>query len=144
MSSSVPALQGSGDPAVGLGDVVPDPAARPARRSFTAEYRARTVAEYEAAPHGQKAAVLRREGLFQSQIREWMAARDALGCGTPVPRRLHRARRQPPRPARRQPNRPARRQPNRPARRQPNRPARPQSNRPPGPQPKRLTSKLQP
>ena len=91
MSSSVPALQGSGDPAVGLGDVVPDPAARPARRSFTAEYRARTVAEYEAAPHGQKAAVLRREGLFQSQIREWMAARDALGCGTPVPRRLHRA-----------------------------------------------------
>jgi hypothetical protein len=40
-----------------------DPAARPVRRSFTAEYRARVVAEYQAAPHGQKAAVLRREGL---------------------------------------------------------------------------------
>jgi transposase len=71
---------------------VPDPAARPVRRSFTAEYRARVVAEYEAAPHGQKAAVLRREGLYQSQIREWRAARDALGRGGPAPRRPHRAR----------------------------------------------------
>jgi len=69
-----------------------DPAARPVRRSFTAEYRARVVAEYEAAPHGQKAAVLRREGLYQSQIREWAAARDALGRGAPAPRRPHRAR----------------------------------------------------
>jgi hypothetical protein len=50
------------------------------------------VAEYEAAPHGQKAAVLRREGLYQSQIREWAAARDALGRGGPAPRRPHRAR----------------------------------------------------
>ena len=89
MSSSVSALQGSSDPA---GEGVPDPAARPVRRSFTAEYRARVVAEYEAAPHGQKAAVLRREGLYQSQIREWAAARDALGRGAPAPRRPHRAR----------------------------------------------------
>ena len=51
-----------------------DPAAKPVRRSFTAEYRARVVAEYEAAPHGEKSAVLRREGLYQSQIREWTAA----------------------------------------------------------------------
>lgn len=89
MSSSVSALQGSPDPA---DDGVPDPAARPVRRSFTAEYRTRVVAEYEAAPHGQKAAVLRREGLYQSQIREWAAARDALGRGGPAPRRPHRAR----------------------------------------------------
>ena len=89
MSSSVSALQGSPDPA---DDGVIDPAARPVRRSFTAEYRARVVAEYEAAPHGQKAAVLRREGLYQSQIREWAAARDALGRGAPAPRRPHRAR----------------------------------------------------
>ena len=89
MSSSVSALQGSPDPAAG--DAI-DPAARPVRRSFTAEYRARVVAEYEAAPHGQKAAVLRREGLYQSQIREWAAARDALGRGAPAPRRPHRAR----------------------------------------------------
>ena len=89
MSSSVPALQGSPDPAH---DGVIDPAARPVRRSFTAEYRARVVAEYEAAPHGQKAAVLRREGLYQSQIREWAAARDGLGRGAPAPRRPHRSR----------------------------------------------------
>ena len=89
MSSSVSALQGPADPAAGG---VVDPAARPVRRSFTAEYRARVVAEYEAAPHGQKAAVLRREGLYQSQIREWAAARDALGRGAPAPRRPHRAR----------------------------------------------------
>ena len=68
-----------------------DPAARPVRRSFTAEYRARVVAEYEAAPHGQKAAVLRREGLYQSQIREWTIARDGLTRGALAPRRPHRA-----------------------------------------------------
>ena len=39
-----------------------NPAPNPVRRSFTAEYRARVVAEYEAAPHGEKAGVLRREG----------------------------------------------------------------------------------
>lgn len=92
MSSSVPALQGSAGPATGIPDGVPDPAARPVRRSFTAEYRARVVAEYEAAPHGQKGAVLRREGLFQSQVGEWASARDALGRGAPPPRRPHRAR----------------------------------------------------
>jgi transposase-like protein len=76
-----------------LGPVV-DPAASAFRRSFTAEYRARVVAEYEAAPHGEKAAVLRREGLYQSQVQKWMAARDrvALGAAGPRPaKRLHRA-----------------------------------------------------
>jgi transposase len=92
VSNSVSAVQGSPGPAAGQPDGVPDPAARPVRRSFTAEYRARVVAEYEAAPHGQKASVLRREGLYQSQIREWAAARDALGRGAPAPRRPHRAR----------------------------------------------------
>jgi transposase-like protein len=71
-----------------------DPGARPVRRSFTAEYRARVVAEYEAAPHGHKAAVLRREGLYQSQIRKWTTARDAVTRGATEPRsprRPHRA-----------------------------------------------------
>jgi len=45
---------------------LPDPAPKPIRRSFTTEYRHRVVAEYEAAPHGEKSAVLRREGLYQS------------------------------------------------------------------------------
>ena len=71
--------------------VVADPAPRPVRRSFTAEYRARVVAEYEAAPRGSKAAVLRREGLYQSQIREWTIARDARTRGASAPRRPHRA-----------------------------------------------------
>ncbi len=68
-----------------------DPAPRPVRRSFAAAYRARVVAEYEAAPHGSKAAVLRREGLYQSQIREWTHARDAVTRGASAPRRRHRA-----------------------------------------------------
>jgi transposase len=68
-----------------------DPAARPFRRSFTAEYRARVIAEYEAAPHGQKAGVLRREGLYQSQIRKWTVARDKLAGEVSASRRPHRA-----------------------------------------------------
>ena len=96
MSSNFPVLglplPGAGDSsASGAMDAVPDPAARPVRRTFTAEYRARVVAEYEAAPRGSKAAVLRREGLYQSQIREWTIARDALTRGTSAPRRAHRA-----------------------------------------------------
>ena len=92
MSSNVPASSGAGDhSSAGSTEGAADPAARPVRRSFTAEYRARVVAEYEAAPHGSKAAVLRREGLYQSQIREWITARDALARGASAPRRAHRA-----------------------------------------------------
>lgn len=73
-SSKQPPEQG------GAGSV--DPAPRPARRSFTTEYKAAVVAEYEAAPHGEKSAVLRREGLFHSHVQEWSRARDA--GATPV------------------------------------------------------------
>ena len=91
MSSSVSPLQGSGDAAAGPDGGHVDPAARPVRRSFPAEYRARVVAEYEAAPQGQKAAVLRREGLYQSQVRRWALARDSLARGPVAARRPHRA-----------------------------------------------------
>jgi transposase len=92
VSSNIPAFPGADDhPAAGRLEAAPDPAARPVRRSFTAAYRARVVAEYEAAPHGSKAAVLRREGLYQSQIREWTIARDGLNREAAVPRRPHRA-----------------------------------------------------
>jgi transposase len=67
-----------------------NPAPNPVRRSFTTEYRARVVAEYEAAPHGEKAAVLRREGLYQSQVREWRAERDARAAGLVPKRNSHR------------------------------------------------------
>lgn len=46
---------------------------RPARRSFTAEYKRQIVAEYDAAPVGQKGAVLRRERLYDSHVQEWRA-----------------------------------------------------------------------
>lgn len=90
MSSSVSALSGIGDHVVDPVGAAFDPSARPFRRTFTAEYRARVVAEYEAAPHGEKSGVLRREGLYQSQVRRWAAARDVLARGTSVPRRAHR------------------------------------------------------
>ena len=67
----------------------PVPAARPVRRTFTAEYRAQLVAEYEAAPHGQKSAVLRREGLYHSTLREWTQARDAVAREASRPTRRH-------------------------------------------------------
>jgi transposase len=56
----------------------PDPGARARRRSFTAEYKARIVAEYDALPAsgGERGALLRREGLYSSHITEWRRARD--------------------------------------------------------------------
>ena len=91
MSSNVPFLSGADDHVVDPVGAALDPSARPFRRTFSGEYRARVVAEYEAAPHGEKSAVLRREGLYQSQVRRWAAARDALARGTSAPRRAHRA-----------------------------------------------------
>ncbi len=85
MSSSVQAA-GVGSSGSADSGLVADPAAKPIRRSFAAEYRSRVVAEYEAAPHGEKAGVLRREGLYQSQVREWRAAREAVAAGL-IPRR---------------------------------------------------------
>ena len=58
-----------------------DPAARPQRRRFSAEYKQKILDEYEAAPDGEKGSVLRREGLYSSQITEWRQARDAGALG---------------------------------------------------------------
>ena len=54
-----------------------DPAPRPKRRTFTAQYKLAIVEEYEQTPNGQKGAVLRREGLYSSHVIEWTRARDA-------------------------------------------------------------------
>jgi transposase len=91
VTSSVSALRGASKDHPDPGGAVVDPGAKPVRRTFTAEYRARIVAEYEAAPRGSKAAVLRREGLYQSQVREWTQARDVTVAGTVAARRPHRA-----------------------------------------------------
>jgi transposase len=47
------------------------------RRTFTAQYKQDVLAAYEAAPEGEKGAILRREGLYSSLISEWRRARDA-------------------------------------------------------------------
>jgi transposase-like protein len=49
---------------------------RARRRTFTARYKLEIVAAYDAAPDGEKGAVLRREGLYSSHIVQWRRARD--------------------------------------------------------------------
>jgi Transposase. len=49
---------------------------RPKRRHFPAEYKLRILAEYDAAPQGEKGAILRREGLYDSSIQNWRKQRD--------------------------------------------------------------------
>ncbi len=57
----------------------PDPAARPRRRTFAAEYKEQILDEYDALPaaSSERGALLRREGLYTSHIAEWRKARDA-------------------------------------------------------------------
>ena len=50
---------------------------RPKRRTFTAQYKADILAEYEAADRGERGAILRREGLYSSHIIEWRKAAEA-------------------------------------------------------------------
>ncbi|MEQ7129350.1 hypothetical protein ABN034_33135 [Actinopolymorpha sp. B11F2] len=50
---------------------------RPKRRTFTAEYMAKILAEYDAADHGERGAILRREGPYSSHITEWRKAAQA-------------------------------------------------------------------
>jgi hypothetical protein len=77
----------------GAGTRRPDPEVpeRARRRTFTAKYKLEVLAAYDAAPDGEKGAVLRREGLYSSHIVDWRRARDA-GRGHPRRRARHRAR----------------------------------------------------
>ena len=56
---------------------------RPKRRTFTAEYKASILAEYDGADRGERGergergAILRREGLYSSHIIEWRKAAEA-------------------------------------------------------------------
>lgn len=47
---------------------------RPGRRSFAVKYKARPLAEYDAAEHGPRGATLRREGLYSSHLIDWRRA----------------------------------------------------------------------
>ena len=74
------------DPSAGIADpcVVVDDDARPdpevperaRRRTFTAKCKLEVLTAYDAAPGGEKDAVLRREGLYSNHIVEWRRARD--------------------------------------------------------------------
>ncbi|KIQ65539.1 transposase [Kitasatospora griseola] len=70
----------------------PDPAPKPKRRTFSPEYKLRIVAEYDAAPNGEKGAILRRERLYRSHIIEWRQARDVGAMTTLTDRRTSPAR----------------------------------------------------
>lgn len=50
---------------------------RPRRRSFTAQYKADILAEYDAADPVARGVLLRREGLYSSHLSEWRKARDS-------------------------------------------------------------------
>ncbi len=55
----------------------PEVPERARRRSFTAKYKLEILAAYEAAPDGEKGALLCREGLYSSHLDYWRRARDA-------------------------------------------------------------------
>ena len=60
-------------------------AGRPKRRAFTAEYKLRIVEEYDNAESPrERAALLRREGIYTSSVSEWRRARDKA-AGEAVP-----------------------------------------------------------
>jgi len=79
MAETEGARRASGVSATGAGGV-PDPevAAKPKRRRFSAEYRLRIVREADACEEpGEIGALLRREGLYSSQLVLWRRQRDA-------------------------------------------------------------------
>ncbi|MGW0035228.1 transposase [Gordonia sp. NB41Y] len=49
-------------------------AQNPKRRSFTQEYKAQILAEYDQADRSERGAILRRENLYSSHIVEWRKA----------------------------------------------------------------------
>ena len=64
-----------------------DPAAKPRRRTFTAEKKLALVAEYDAADRDGKGALLRREAIYTSHISEWRKQRDRGRLSSPAPRK---------------------------------------------------------
>jgi transposase len=57
----------------------PNPEVEPGatRRTFTAEYKRRILAEADACPRGEVGALLRREGLYYSHLAKWRGEREA-------------------------------------------------------------------
>jgi transposase-like protein len=76
----------------GAMDDDPDPGARPRRRTFSAEYKARILDEFDALAVGssERGALLRREGLYSSHLAEWRKARDVGAHDALAPRAKRR------------------------------------------------------
>ena len=64
--------------------------AKASRRRFTAEYKLRVIREYEAAPSGQRGALLRREGLYSSHIDAWRKQQAAGSLSALAPKKRGR------------------------------------------------------
>lgn len=64
---------------------------RPTRRTYTAEYKKRILAEHDACSRpGEIGALLRREGLYSSIVSEWGRQRDQAADAALVPRKRGR------------------------------------------------------
>jgi transposase len=65
----------------------PEVPEKPKRRKFSAEYKRRILIETDVAPQGTIGAVLRREGLYHSQLIDWRIQRNKGTLGTARPGR---------------------------------------------------------
>jgi len=68
---------GATPPAPGTPPAITEVAAKAHRRTFTAEYKRRILREADRCTHpGELGALVRREGLYFSHVRDWRAARE--------------------------------------------------------------------
>jgi transposase-like protein len=67
------------------GQVTSGKPARPARRTFTAAYKARILAAYDALPEGspERGALMRKEKLYHSHIEYWRRQQENGSAGRP-------------------------------------------------------------
>ena len=73
---------------------VPDPEVsdRPKHRKFKASYKLAILRELDACPHGGKGAILRREGLYSTQITQWRKDRETGVLNALAPKKRGRPR----------------------------------------------------
>ena len=75
-------LPESSSAAVPVNPPSPEVAPKAKRRRLTSEYKLRILDELErCTEHGEKGAIMRREGIYTSSVTEWRRARDAGGLG---------------------------------------------------------------